>query len=374
VSLSNHAGEHVVIGAGVIGCAVADELARRGASVLLVDARGVGQGATQASAGVLAPYIKGIRPGPLQALAARSLADYDRFIDRVADSSGATIHYVRPGSITVATAEESADDLRDWAGALATAGVRCSLLDGPAACAAEPRLAPDVTAGLLVPDHGIVAAGELTRALSGAAAMRGVQVRTPARVRRIAWRRSAIDVDIDGDHLAARAVVLAAGSWSGEIEIEGVPPLPVRPVRGQLMQLAWSGPPLARSTWGSRCYLVPERTGTLLVGATTEDAGFDERATVAGVRDLLDAACDLVPHAWQAGFVAARVGLRPGTPDHLPIIGPSGRMPGLVYATGHFRNGVLLAPVTAEIVADIVLEGRSDPMIERLGPQRFGDC
>ena len=142
---------------------------------------------------------------------------------------------------------------------------------------------------------------------------------------------------------------------------------------GQLLSLAWTGTPLRRVTWSSRCYLVPWDDGTLLVGATVEEAGFDERTTVAGVRDLLDAACELVPHAWESGFRGARVGLRPATPDDLPVIGLSRAMPNLMYATGHYRNGVLLAPLTAQLVADVMLDNRIDPMLEVVRPSRFGD-
>jgi glycine oxidase len=140
-----------------------------------------------------------------------------------------------------------------------------------------------------------------------------------------------------------------------------------------LLQISWEGPALRRIVWGPRCYLVPVAVGSILVGATVEDAGFDERTTVAGVRDLLDGACDLVPHLWQAAFVGARVGLRPATADEMPIIGRSARMPGLVYATGHFRNGVLLAPLTARMVADLVLDNREDPLLGATRPQRFGE-
>ena len=144
-------------------------------------------------------------------------------------------------------------------------------------------------------------------------------------------------------------------------------------MRGQLLQLAPLGTSLTRVVWGPRCYLVPAGPQSLLVGATVEEAGFDERTTVAGVRDLLDAACDIVPHIWQASFVAARVGLRPAAPDEMPIIGRSRKVPGVVFATGHFRNGVLLAPVTARLVADLVLENREDPLMANLSPQRFGE-
>ena len=144
-------------------------------------------------------------------------------------------------------------------------------------------------------------------------------------------------------------------------------------MRGQLLSLAWTGTPLRRVTWSRRCYLVPWDDGTLLVGATVEEAGFDERTTVGGVRGLLDAACAIVPHAWAAGFRGARAGLRPATTDGLPVIGPSQAVPNLMYATGHYRNGVLLAPLTALIVADAMLDNRMDPMLEVVRPSRFGD-
>jgi len=147
----------------------------------------------------------------------------------------------------------------------------------------------------------------------------------------------------------------------------------VRPVRGQLLHLGWTGTPLRRVTWSERCYLVPWEDGTLLVGATVEEAGFDERTTAAGVRDLLDAACDVVPRAWNAGFLAARAGLRPASADGLPVIGPSSVVPNVMYATGHYRNGVLLAPLTAQLVADAMLENRVDPLLTMVSPARFGE-
>ena len=361
-----------VVGAGVVGSSIARELAGRGASVTLVDARGAGLGATQAAAGMLAPYIEGFGR-PILNMAARSLAMYDEFIERITRDSGVHVGYQRTGSLQAVMAGEPVDEINATAACAKHAGVRCTLLDGKQAREAEPLLAPDVAAALLIDDHGFVVPTELSDALLAASIKHGVSVRTPKRALRIARQNGGVEVQLESGPIRARHVVLAAGCWSGQLDVSGVSALPVRPVRGQLVHLASGGPALGRITWGSRCYLVPSAPGTVLVGATVEEAGFDERTTVAGVRDLLDAAGDLVPHLWQDTFAGARVGLRPATPDGLPIIGASTKVPGLVYATGHFRNGVLLAPLTARVVADLILENREDDVLQATSPQRFGE-
>lgn len=361
-----------VIGAGVIGGAVTYELAARGASVTLLDSRGPGMGSTQASAGMLVPYLEG-SGRPILPLAVKSLGMYDAFVERLSRDSGLAIMYQRTGSLQVTTGDEPIDKLQGIAADARGAGVQCDLLNADRAKHAEPQLTPDVSAGVLIPTHGFVVAADLSGALSAAGIKHGARMRVPARVERVDRRRGRIEVHLQTGSLTAQHVVIAAGSWSGQIAIDGVPPIPVKPVRGQLLHLAWDGPALHRIVWGSRCYLVPAGAGAILAGATVEDAGFDERTTVAGVRDLLDAACDLIPHLWQATFVAARVGLRPATADEMPIIGRSSKVPGLVYATGHYRNGVLLAPLTARAVADLILDNREDPLLECASPQRFGE-
>jgi glycine oxidase len=361
-----------VIGAGVIGAAITYELVTRGAAVTLVDCRGAGLGSTQAAAGMLVPYLEGFGR-PLLPLATRSLEMYDAFIDRVSRDAGISIEYQRTGSLQVVTADESLDELQHIAADARVAGVDCDLLDAHAARQAEPRLAPDVSGALLMKSHGYVVAADLSGALVAAAIKHGARIRIPARAQRIEHHDGQLRIHLDTEApLTAQHVVVAAGSWSGSIVIDGVAPLPVRPIRGQLMQLASDAPALNRIVWGRRCYLVQAGQGSILVGATVEDAGFDERTTVAGVRELLDGACDLVPSLRQASFVGARVGLRPATADEMPIIGRSAKLPGLVYATGHYRNGVLMAPLTARAVADLILDNREDPLLKPASPQRFG--
>jgi glycine oxidase len=137
--------------------------------------------------------------------------------------------------------------------------------------------------------------------------------------------------------------------------------------------LRWTGDAPETIVWGARCYVIPRRDRLVLVGATMEEVGFDERATVAGVRDLLDAASELLPSAWQAGFEGERVGLRPASPDGLPIVGRSARVPGVVYATAHYRTGILMAPLTAMLIGDLIIDGREDEALAALAPGRFGD-
>jgi len=363
----------VVIGAGVVGAAIARELASRGASVSILDARAPGAGATQASGGMLAPYTEAAEGGPLLQLGARSLALFDDFVARLEQDSGIPVGYERTGTLHVAREEESVARFAETVHELARRGLDGQLLSGTEARAVEPNLAPDVFGGLLIPTQGIVAAPSMTRALIMAAQRAGASLLEPARVTEVAAQGDGVRIVTEHGQVTAGAAVLAAGAWAGQVMVAGATaPVPVKPVRGQLLHLGWVGAQLARITWDERCYLVPWRDGTLLVGATVEDAGFEERNTVGGVRGLFEAVCDLVPAAWNATLLSARVGLRPASPDPLPIVGWSQAVPRLMYATGHYRNGVLLAPLTARIVADAMLGGPADEALTLTTPQRFG--
>jgi glycine oxidase len=371
--LASRSPDIIVIGAGIVGCAVGYELARRGASVRIVDDRQPGMGATQASAGMLAPFTEAKdRNTTFLDLAVHSLDLYDEFVARVGSTSKISIGYRRNGTIDIASTADRMAALRDVALRLKARGVALSLLDAAEARAEEPELGHAVAGALVIGAHGYVRAGELTRALVGAGRCHGAHL-VESRALRIARRQNDLVVDTDRGSLTAGTVVMTAGSWSGQIDLgDGVPGVPVRPVRGQLLHLGWRGTPLRRVTWGDHCYLVPWDDGTVLLGATMEEVGFDERTTVEGISGLLKAACELVPAASESALLSARVGLRPGTPDALPIIGWSQALPNLMYATGHFRNGVLLCPLTAQLVADAIIDNAADPVFAAIGPQRFG--
>lgn len=359
-----------VVGAGIVGYAIAYELATRGAQVRLVDPRGSGQGATRASAGILAPHIEGHSEALLQ-IGVWGLDRYDSFVARVAADAGRPIEYRRSGTLQVALGDEEAGQLEQAARVLAMSGVPHTCLDGDAARRLEPSLAEAVRAGLLIPGHGYVGVSTLMSALVEAARRHGTTLST-AKVNRIDLGGRSVMVETSEGTFASDAVVVAAGSWSGGIPMSPAAPPPVRPVRGQLLHLRFPEPPLSRVIWGTAGYMVPWEDGSVLVGATVEEVGFDERVTVAGVGRLLEVAVELLPAAQSATFGEARAGLRPATVDELPIVGRSSTMPGVYYATGHYRNGVLLAPLTAAIVADLVLDGRERDELALVRPDRFG--
>jgi glycine/D-amino acid oxidase-like deaminating enzyme len=321
-------GTVVIVGSGIIGCAIARELAVRGLTCAVFDDRPVAGGATQASAGMLAPYVEAHEKGPLLDLAVRSLDLYDDWIAAVCRESGIDVEYRRIGT-------------RETGGG------------------GEDRI---------VTEHGYVAAPQLTLALARAAERHGA-VFHRARVQRIDRENAALRVTTTAAVLNATRVVLAAGAWTNAIG--GLPTPPVRPVRGQLVQLEWTGPPLTTIVWGPDCYVVPRLDGSILVGATVEDAGFDERTTEAGIQGLLNAVHALLPVTKSARIIEARVGLRPATPDELPVIGPDAQVPGLIHAAGHYRNGVLLAPITAKVIGDWIVERKTDDCLRDFRPDRF---
>jgi glycine oxidase len=365
----------IIIGAGVIGCACAFELASAGARVTVHDLRQIGAGASQASAGVLAPYIEGHEAGPLRALGRRSLDQFDGFVQRVMASSGRTIQYTRGGTLEIALESEHASNLRLSGTALEKQGVAAHWIDSRDLRDVEPLVAADALGGLLIDMHGFVGVPEFTDALAAGAMRAGARFAPDSRVVSVAPTTDRrVVVTTENGPSVSDCAILAAGSWAGQVRIEGVAePVAVRPVRGQLLHLAWpTTQPLRHVLWGTDCYIVPWLNGRVLVGATVEDAGFDERATAAGVRDLLEAGCALVPQLWQATFEDVRVGLRPGSPDGLPIVGRSEAVPGLIYATGHYRNGVLLTPLTAALVKSLVMGEDADSELDALRPSRLG--
>ena len=362
----------LIVGAGVIGASIANALARRGASVTLIDMRTPGRGASWASAGLLAPYTEAHEETPLLRMGIRSLSLFDDFVASARTASGRSIEYARTGTFEVALTDEEASHLLGVKSWLDRAGVISEWTEGPAAREFEPAIAPHVRGGLFIPAHGFVGVGSLVSALLHAARFAGATVESPVEAVDVTHNRSGVVVRAGERSYQADRVVIAAGSWSRRVRVAGIAAIPVRPVRGQLLHLRWTAPARpARPVWGPGCYTVPWSDGTLLVGATVEEAGFDESTTVAGVQSLTSAVTAMLPGAATAVLLDARAGLRPATVDGLPIIGMSRSAPNVMFATGHFRNGILLAPLTAAMAEAALMDGEMDAMMAETSPDRL---
>jgi len=310
-------------------------------------------------------------PGPLLELGLASRALYPSLAAELRDATGIDVGYDRSGVLAVAFDEAGAAELVQRQGWQQRRGLDVARLSGDEARAREPALGPTIRAALAFADDGQVNARELARAFSQAAAADGARFLTGRYVRRVVVERGvATGVELDGETLPAGSVVVAAGSWSGVVEGSGVPSTVVRPARGQLVSIE-TRPPLFRhvvSVHGG--YLVPRRDGTVLAGSTVEMAGFRKQVTVGGLAAILTLARTLVPALAEAPVTGTWSNFRPYTEDHLPVLGAT-PVSGLVLATGHFRNGILLAPITAEAIAELVATGRSAVDLAPFSVRRF---
>jgi glycine oxidase len=362
----------IVVGAGVVGCTIAHELAKSGAAVRVLEPRAPGQGATRASAGILAPDIEGHGSALLRMLGRRSIALYDGFIARLRSDSGHDIVYQRNGTFDLAFSGADVERLGELARALAADGIDAQWVLPETFDAYEPLASKRALGALFIPAHGFVGVTSLTLAAAAAAERFGAEfTANTGAIRIFAMPDGRVGVQASNHLWDADRVVLAAGSWSSMITVQDADRVPVKPIRGQLIQLQTDPGSISRVIWGPDGYLVPWPDGSVLVGSTVEDVGFDERHTDDAVEKLRDAAVSLVPSLATARLSSVRTGLRPKGPDDLPILGRSKAVPGLIYATAHYRNGVMFVPLTVQLVSDLVFDRPADPAVTDLDPQRF---
>jgi glycine oxidase len=374
--MGHHPADTVVIGAGTIGTAIAWRCAQRGQSVTLVDPAPE-RGAWNTAAGMLAPISElHYAETPLFELGRASLAGYPAFVAELAECTGRAVDFWACG--TLSTAWDAADlaALRDRHAFGRTVGAESQLLTGRELRELEPALSPGLPGGLLAAGDHQVDPRSLHAALRAAAQLAGVRtVAARAEVRITGDRVTGVRLE-DGSDVAAPAVVIAAGAWSGCIG--GVPAdhaAAVRPVKGQTVHLRLPGQPRLRhvlraSVLGNPVYVVPRTDGRVVVGASSEEVGFDLSPRAGAVYELLRDAQTVLPELGEAVFERVATGLRPGSPDNAPLIGPAG-VPGLVHASGHFRNGILLTPITADAVAELLTAGALPESVARFAPTRF---
>jgi glycine oxidase len=367
-----------VVGGGIIGLAVAWRAARAGLAVTLVDPA-PGEGATRASAGMLAPVAEAAWGEETLVRPALAAADrWSSFARELAEATGADLDYVRVGSLVVAADASDGEWLSELAGFHERLGLAVRRLRSRECREAEPLLAPGVRAGVLVEEEARVDPRRAVAALLEALGAAGVAI-VRERVRRVTVERDTVTglALESGSHLPAAQVVVAAGCASARIEglPQGDTPC-VRPVRGQILRLLARGAQeVPRRTvraivHGSRVYIVPRGDGHVVVGATQEERGFDDVVTAGGVWELLRDALAIVPGLSELPLVECASGLRPGSPDNAPLVGPTS-VRGLHLATGHYRNGVLLAPLTADLVLELLRTGSVPELGAPFDPRRF---
>ncbi|MFI9326311.1 glycine oxidase ThiO [Kitasatospora sp. NPDC052868] len=370
-----------MIGGGVIGLAVAWRAAQRGLRRIVVVDPHPGGGAARVAAGMLAPVTE-LQYGeePLLRLGMASNERYAAFAAELTEASGGEdTGYRRCGTIAVALDSDDREELRELHAFHRRLGLDSHWLTGREARRLEPMLAPGVRGGLHVTDDHQVDGRRLLTALLRAGEAAGVAVHRAEAVELLVEGDRAVGARLStGETVTADRTVLAAGPHSHLLPglPEGVLPA-IRPVKGQILRLRVPAPYrpfLSRNVRavvrGQHLYLVPREDGELVIGATSEEQGYDTTVTAGGVYELLRDAHELVPGITELPLVETSAGLRPGSPDNAPLIGPTA-LPGLVAATGHYRNGVLLTPVTADLVAEYLATGTMPELAEPFSPTRF---
>lgn len=346
-----------IIGGGAIGCSVAYHAARRGAEVVLLETGEIGTGASGALAGMLSGQGEAEKPGPLQDLLVRGREYHRTFGPELREDTGLDPGYVWDGALRTATDAASREKLAEEHSWHEEAGLSSEMLGGDEARKLEPALSERVVAGLYLSEDGHVNPPELVRALVQGAVRHGTRLREHEGVTGFLTQGGRVTgVRTAQGSIPAGAVVLAGGAASGLLcEWLGVK-LPVYPMKGQLLETRINPVPMRANLWNhGNFYIVPKKDGRVIVGATEEPETRDRRPTLGGVSELLGNALELVPGLEGALFLRAWGGLRPATPTGAPILGPIGGLDGLLLATGHHRNGVLLSALTGEIVSTLAL-------------------
>ncbi|MGA7624804.1 MAG: glycine oxidase ThiO [Candidatus Acidiferrales bacterium] len=368
----------IVVGGGLIGAAIAFELASEKLRVVVLDRQEPGREASWAAAGMLSPGPDSPEALPLVPLAKESFRIYPEFINAMEDASGMVVNYRREGTFEVffgAHAEAERDEMiREYR----RLELEIEAMPPDVARKLEPSLGKDARAVAWLPNEATVDPRLLTRAALAAVRQRSAEIRVGYAVESLVCaKRSCFGVIAGGERVGAERVVLAAGSFCGTIKTSRdgrdgdlTRYAPVRPVRGQMIALRSRTVELKKVLRSRNGYLVSRPGADIIAGSTLEDAGFVKQVTPEGVAKILAGVAELAPALVDAEIVERWAGLRPGSPDHLPIIGPTD-IEGLLIATGHYRNGILLAPATAKIVRDWIVSGKAEFSSEIFSPLRF---
>jgi len=368
--------EVAIIGGGVIGLAIARALALRGVrDVLLIERGSLGAESSSAAAGMLAPQAEANRPHEFFQLTCESRNMYPAFAAALLAETGINIELETTGTLYLAFTEHDEAELQKRFAWQKEAGLPIEELSAAAVRQLEPSINEDVRAALKFPLDTQVENRRLLSALASASERLGVRMETGTAVESLKVERDRVTgIETSRGFIATGAVVIAGGAWSSLLGAgdKALPDLRIKPVRGQMLCFE-PQPQIARHViYSPRGYLVPRRDGRLLAGSTTEHAGFEKQVTAAGVHSILKAALEISPRIAELPLTDSWAGLRPRAGDTLPVLGPCAEIAGVYYATGHYRNGILLAPITGELIAGAVVDRVFPATLEIFSPDRFG--
>lgn len=366
--------EVLIVGGGVIGLSIARELHRRGARRITVLERGkVGRESSYAAAGMLAPNAETEKADDFTKFCAESLDLYNKFAEELFGETDVNIELDRSGTVYAAFTDHDSAEIRrryDWQ---KRAGLAVEFLSAEDTRRAEPFVSPDVRESLFFPFDWQVENRKLLHALEKFAELNRIKIVENAEVKSLLTENGKISGvrTVDAD-FSADAVVLATGAWTSLIENGGDIALPeIKPVRGQIIGFQTAKRLFERVIYSPRGYLVPRRDGRILIGATVEDAGFDKNITAAGTEFLRAVAMEISPSLASLEIAETWAGLRPLAADGLPVLGAVAAAKNLFVATAHYRNGILLAPLTAKILAERIAENKDSEYLRIFSPNRF---
>jgi len=364
----------LIIGGGVIGLAIAHALARRGVQNLtVIEKNDFGREASWAAGGILAPQVETDKDDDFFRIACAGRDLYRDFAENLQGETGIDVQLDTTGTLHVAFTEDEEVELRARFAWQQKQGLAVEWLDRVAARRLEPHLSEKVRCALRFPNDFQIENRRLIEALLSANERLGVRLFRDCEATTLnIENQRVVGVKTSQEDISAHSIVLAAGAWSSSLNCAvTLPQLEVEPVRGQMLCFNPPAPLVRHVIYSSRGYLVPRRDGRLLAGSTTESAGFDKRVTNDGVNAIKSMAVEIAPALESLMMVDSWAGFRPRAKDGLPVLGRTRHVAGLFYATGHYRNGILLAPITGQLIAEAILSGATPPLLWPFSPDRF---
>jgi glycine oxidase len=370
---ANTSSDVIIVGGGVIGLTIARALALRGVDVMLVEGGELGTEASYAAGGILGPQAEADAADEFFALACQSRDLYPSLAENLLDETGIDVELETSGTLYLALTEEDESEVArryEWQ---TSAGFHVDRLNRQEAQRLEPLITDSVRAALLFPDDVQVDNRQLLRALVAANQKLGVRLATSTQVESIKVVQDRVTGLVTSRGvLSCSRLVLAAGAWTSSFSNgqNSLPDIKIEPVRGQMICMQTNPGATQHILYSPRGYIVPRRDGRLIAGSTTEHVGFSKQITAGGIGEILNHTLEIAPGLSKVSISDTWAGLRPRSEDNLPVLGPC-EIEGLFYATGHYRNGILLAPITGQLLAEAIVDNTVSPLLSRFSPRRF---